>query len=273
MSKHKLSRFFFWLTTVSISIVILLLFFSSKISPYASSFTSSGLSKIDNIVSIPFNATKSTIFDFRHLTNTFKENRTLRVKLEKVSKNSEQIKSLQRKNDSLKALLNLETKAPYKKVSEILVRNPYSWYDSIIIKGGKQNNIKNSMIVVNGNSLIGIISNISDSSAHVNLLTSGKNFNLPIKIVGKKETIYGNLKSYNKETKFILASEFNSNAAITSDDKVYTSGLDGATVPDIAVGKVIKEEKANDKLDRRIYISLGANFKQIDYLYVLGRDN
>ncbi|PNY18289.1 rod shape-determining protein MreC [Streptococcus parauberis] len=273
MNKHKLSKFFFWMTTVSILLAILFLVFSSKVSPYVSSYTSSGLSKVDNIISIPFNKTKSSIGKVQHLFSTYKDNRSLKLKLENESTNVEQLKSLKRKNASLRALLNLETNASFKKVSEILVRNPYSWSDSLIIKGGKQDGINTSMTVVNGKYLIGSISNISDDSSHVNLLTSGKNFNLPIKIVGKKETIFGNLKTYNKETKLMVASEFNSNVIISTGDKVYTSGLDGVTVPDISIGKVKNEIKANDKLDRRIYISLGANFKQIDYLYVLGRDN
>ncbi|MGT2845611.1 rod shape-determining protein MreC [Streptococcus hongkongensis] len=230
------------------------------------------LSKIDQFVAIPFNSTKNFVNDFKGLVNAQKENKQLKKQIAEQSLSIEQYNSLKRKNNSLKDLLNLKVDNSFRKVSQILVRSPNNWSDAIIIDGGKKSGFKKFMIVVDGKSMIGKITNVSEVSSHVDLLTNGKNFNLPIKIVGKKETIYGNLKTYNKEENLMLSSEFNSNASIMPDDKVYTSGLDGETVGDITIGKVVKEVRSDDKLGRKIFISLSGNFNNLDYLYVLGRD-
>lgn len=271
MKKLNLSRLFFWLTSLALLALTLVLLFRVAISPYLSMIIRNPVTKIDAIMSKPFAVIKEGAKELDSLMSAFSENKHLKKELRSYKLDQLQVDKLKSENRELKELLGLDYGTDNQFAARMISRNPYSWNKSLVIDSGKRE-IKEKSLVTSELGLIGRVTAVSQSSAHVELLTSGKNIDLPIKIVDKDKVIYGNLKAFKSESKTMVASEFNSNDSISLDAKVYTSGLDGETVADIPVGKVTGFKNAADKLKRRIFIKLYADTDNLDYVLVVGKE-
>ncbi|QUQ79063.1 rod shape-determining protein MreC [Streptococcus equi] len=271
LKKLNLSRLFFWLTSLALLALTLVLLFRVAISPYLSMIIRNPVTKIDAIMSKPFAVIKEGAKELDSLMSAFSENKHLKKELRSYKLDQLQVDKLKSENRELKELLGLNYSPNNQFAARMISRNPYSWNKSLVIDSGKRE-IKEKSLVTSELGLIGRVTAVSQSSAHVELLTSGKNIDLPIKIVDKDKVIYGNLKAFKSESKTIVASEFNSNDSISLDAKVYTSGLDGETVADIPVGKVTGFKNAADKLKRRIFIKLYADTDNLDYVLVVGKE-
>lgn len=271
MKKLNLSRLFFLLTSLALLVLTLVLLFRVAISPYLSMIIRNPVTKMDAIMSKPFAVIKEGAKELDGLMSAFSENKHLKKELRSYKLDQLQVDKLKSENRELKELLGLDYGTDNQFAARMISRNPYSWNKSLVIDSGKRE-IKEKSLVTSELGLIGRVTAVSQSSAHVELLTSGKNIELPIKIVDKDKVIYGNLKAFKSESKTMVASEFNSNDSISLDAKVYTSGLDGETVADIPVGKVTGFKNAADKLKRRIFIKLYADTDNLDYVLVVGKE-
>ncbi len=273
MSKHKISKFLFFLTSGLIILTLNIFIFQSKLFPYISSVTNQSLSKLDYIISKPFKIGSKITQSTDDLLNTYKENKELKKSILKRKEQEHSIKYYKVQNKKLKSIISQDIRSPFQLTSEVTVRSSHSWNNAIIINSGKKDGVSSQMLVTSDSYLIGQISGKVKDSSHVDLLTSGKVFDLPIKIVDKSTIIYGNLKYYDKNKQLMIASEFNSNDSISNEAKVYTSGLDGKTVADVPIGKVISVKNRDDKLNRQVSIKLLSDFNDINYVSVLGVKN
>ena len=70
----------------------------------------------------------------------------------------------------------------------------------------------------------------------------------------------------------MLVKGIDKNSEIKIDDIVVTNGLGGIFPSGIYVGKVKKIEKDNYDLSKIVYIDIKDNFKNINYVMVLGRN-
>ncbi|MGT2809197.1 rod shape-determining protein MreC [Streptococcus iniae] len=269
MFKYRFSRFFFFFFSVLIIAVSSIFFLSSSFTTVPS-FSNEFLSRLDVFIAKPFHSINSSINDLKKLSSAVSKNKSLSLKLGQLENENQLLKRYKRENIALKKILDTKIDSPFSHVSKVIVRTPQSWTDSLIISSGSNQALRENMLVTSGGFLVGRVSGVTRSSSHVDLLTCGKLFNLPIKVVDKKRSIYGNLKHFNTDSQLMIASEFNSSDPIEIGTKVYTSGLDGESVSDIVVGKVVTIKESPDKLKREIGIQLFADFSTIDYVDVLG---
>lgn len=147
--------------------------------------------------------------------------------------------------------------------SSILLRNTYDFNNSIIIRYGKDKNIKKGMAVVNEEGLIGIINKVNKKSSEVKLITSD-DINISIKI----DENYGTLKSYDEDKKLLLASGFNNYEIIMKKDDVYTSGL-GLIPEGLYIGNVAATKFTNSNIEQSVNISSKVNFNNLKYVAII----
>ncbi|VTS13221.1 rod shape-determining protein MreC [Streptococcus pseudoporcinus] len=271
MFNKKVSRFIFIFTSIIVLIFFLSSLYNSSISPYISQTTTGIIGKIDTIIGKPFKIVENAISDSKVFLRTFDENKKLKNKISQLELMSREVKYLRKENKELRDQYGINLPKTSMIPAQIITRTPETWSQAIIINFDKIEKVQTGMLVVSGSSLVGRVSTVDKGISHVDLLTCGKLLDLPIKIKGKKSVVYGNLKSYSASTQTILASELNSNDPLTVGSSVYTSGLDGTTVSDILIGKVKKVEGADDKLRRKVYISLSGNFSEMNYLSIVGK--
>ena len=140
--------------------------------------------------------------------------------------------------------------------TKVLYHDIYNFNKEITILKGSKDGFKVGMGVISQNGLIGLISNVNESSSNVMLL-SNKKMNLSIKI----NNSYGMLQVKNNK---IIINGITNNDVINVGDKVFTSGL-GSLPSDIYVGKI--DEINGDGLNRILEINIDNN--NLNYLVVL----
>ncbi|MEX2805710.1 rod shape-determining protein MreC [Streptococcus sp. H31] len=273
MKKLRLSRFILF-CVVSVLIFFTFLFFilrnSSVISAIAKP-VNSVVSRVDYVIAIPFRYVNALGENISSLLDTYSENEALKKRIDELTDQQKLVDDLTEENAELKKVLENANDLPSASVSaQVIVRSPVSWYDSLTINAGKKSGVENGMLVAAENGLIGKVASTSQTTASINLFSSGSNLDIPVKISTSSGNVYGILMSYDSEENLFLVSELNSSEKIDTGSQVATSGLDGKTTANISVGTVGEVEDAKDSLNRKLYIIPAADFSDIAYVTVVG---
>lgn len=141
----------------------------------------------------------------------------------------------------------------------IIYKDIYEYMNEITIKGGKDKNFDNN-IVIYDNTLLGIINKVNDNSSIVRLITN-KNSKISVKIneeVGVLEYI---------DNKLII-NNISNYSDINVGDMIYTSGL-GNVEENIYIGTVKNITMDNKKIEKYIEVNYNLDIKKIDYVTIL----
>ncbi len=180
--------------------------------------------------------------------------------------------SLEKEIKELKKMLNLnKTLTEYHPINAtVLSRNKSYWLQNITIDKGKKDHLKEDMVVVTSDGLLGKISKVYFTSSEVKLLTSNDvNYKISVSIATENGDIYGILNGYDKKTKTIQVIGVDKTSNVSVNDEIKTSGLGGMFPRGIYIGTVkkIKEDKYN--LSKTLYVATKQNFDEIHYVTVL----
>ncbi len=190
---------------------------------------------------------------------------------DKYAKQSSEVEVLKSENKALKdkikttyELNSLKFEDKYKyQLSEVTIRNPYSFFDTLIINEGKKSNIKNGYPVVSENGLIGVISEVNSNSSKVDLITNATN-EISVIVHGS----YGILSGYSKKDNNLIIKNITNYDNIEIGDLVYTSGL-GKLPLGILIGKVEKIVYDRFKIEQSIYVKSKVDLNNINYVAVI----
>ena len=149
-------------------------------------------------------------------------------------------------------------------------RNKSYWYQTITIDKGKDSGLKENMVVITKNGLIGKLEKVTNKSATVKLITANDvNNKVSVSIATSNGETNAILSGYDKKKNEILVSGVDSNVDIKKDDVITTSGLGGMFPRGIYIGKV--EAISIDKygLSKTLSIKTNQNFNSIHYVTIL----
>jgi rod shape-determining protein MreC len=230
------------------------------------------IARVDSVVSTPFRFLDSANEEIRDLFNTYSENKELKQKVAELEDQSELIDSLKEENEELNSEIGALSSitSQFSATGKVIVRSPVSWYNSLTVKLGKKNNITKKMLALSGGGLIGTVSDVDSTTSSITLLSNGSDFNIPIKITTSSAEVYGLLESYDSDKKCFVITNLNSSVDIEEGDSVVTSGLDGDTVANIAVGTVSSVKNSSESLERVVYVTPTADFSDISYVTIVG---
>jgi rod shape-determining protein MreC len=274
MKKLRISRFLFFLIVMVLSSLMLLffLFRNSSVISTISSPVRTVVAKVDSIISMPFRFVSSANDNVQDLLNTYSENKKLKEQLSELNDQSVLVKNLSDENkilsDEINASSTLSSKVSL--IGKTIVRSPVSWNETLTVNVGNDKGVKENMLALSGGGAIGIVSEVDSSTSSISLLSSGSQFNIPVKISTNSGDVYGLLESYNFEENYFLITDLNSSLTIEKDDSVVTSGLDGKTVSNISVGTVLTVETSSDSLNSKIYVNPTADFANISFVTIVG---
>ena len=234
--------------------------------PLLSSIVSGVMTPIEKFFSptVSFiNAQRTKIED---LFSTFNENQELKQSIASLENISEDNETLRLENESLRKDLGIVASFPEKSFlsSFVLVRNPVSWTEQLIIDAGTEQGVVENMLVVANGGLAGIVTNVESSSANVKLLTNSDEFTkIPVKISTQSGDIYGILSGYDSDSNSFVVNQLNSMDEIKIDSNVVTSNLAGTTPANIQVGKVKSISSTSNNLNREVLIEPTTDFSEI----------
>ncbi|HEM3651629.1 TPA: rod shape-determining protein MreC [Streptococcus suis] len=234
--------------------------------PLLSSIVSGVMTPIEKFFSPTVSFITAQRTKIEDLFSTFNENQELKQSIASLENISEDNETLRLENESLRKDLGIVASFPEKSFlsSFVLVRNPVSWTEQLIIDAGTEQGVVENMLVVANGGLAGIVTNVESSSANVKLLTNSDEFTkIPVKISTQSRDIYGILSGYDSDSNSFVVNQLNSMDEIKIDSNVVTSDLAGTTPANIQVGKVKSISSTSNNLNREVLIEPTTDFSEI----------
>ncbi len=188
----------------------------------------------------------------------------------------ESIRELKEENESLKKILDLDKSlSNYEKVhATIINRNMNYWLDSFTIDKGSNDGIKKDMAVMGNGELVGYISQVSNSTSVVKLLTNS-NFSNPISVkiqLSDKKYAYGLLTGYSKEKQVYLVEGISDYVEIPVSSKVTTTGLGDRFPSGLLIGTVLDIETDSFDLAKIVYAKSALEVEDMKFITILIRE-
>ncbi len=229
---------------------------------------------IQKIFYAPIKFVSNELEVFNEKKDLYKKYTKLKEKVEKTDLYYAQIEELQKEVTELKSTLDLNaTLSEYTYINATVVnRNIGYWYNNLTIDKGSKNGVKKGDAVITNSGLIGKITNVSNFSSTVKLLTSDEISNkISIKINSDDEYLYGLMIGYDKEYNIYKIEGITNSDKIEEGDLVTTTGLTDYFPSGIIIGKVSKVVKDEYDLDSVVEVIPSVNFEDISIVTVLNR--
>jgi len=229
---------------------------------------------ITKIFYAPIKFVSNELEVFNEKKNLYKKYTKLKEKVEKTDLYYAQIEELQKEVTELKSTLDLNaTLSEYTYINATVVnRNIGYWYNNLTIDKGSKNGVKKGDAVITSNGLIGKITNVSNFSSTVKLLTSDEISNkISVKINSNDEYLYGLLIGYDTESNKYKIEGITNSKTIKEGDLVTTTGLTDYFPSGILIGKVSKVVKDEYDLNSVVEVTPAVNFENISIVTVLNR--
>ena len=202
------------------------------------------------------------------------ENSTLRTDVQKLRAKLARLQSAQGENDQLKKLLGLDRKgvlAGYKPVTARVVgASPTVWYSTVTINAGSGDGVAVNDPVINGDGLIGRVTDVTHFSSKVTLITDSESAVsarvLPNGPQGVAEPEAGDPST-------MLLDFIDKNEPIHSGQMVVTAGWTNGTIssaypPGIPIGEVQETTVGQQETYQNVRVTPYADMRNLDYVQV-----
>ena len=152
----------------------------------------------------------------------------------------------------------------------VITRNKGYWYQTLTIDKGKNDGLKENMVAITKNGLIGKIEKVTNFSSEIKLITANDvNNKVSVSIATTTGETNAILSGYDKDSDLVQISGVDSIVEINVGDVVITSGRGGMFRRGIYIGEV--ETITNDKygLSKTLGIKTNQDFNNIHYVTIL----
>ncbi|MBI4652308.1 rod shape-determining protein MreC [Candidatus Desantisbacteria bacterium] len=194
-----------------------------------------------------------------------KENKKLKKYIDKYKQKERIYSECFIENKRLRKLLNLSQHYQYSLISsEVVGKDPTNWFNTILIDKGSKNGIKENMVVISTNGVIGKIIEVSKSRSKVQLILD---INSAVGAIIERSRAIGVLKGFSEK---VCRLEYISRMEdIKHGDIVSTSGLGGIFPKGLPLGVVSKIEKKNYGLFQNVEVVPYVNFYKIEEVLII----
>jgi rod shape-determining protein MreC len=206
------------------------------------------------------------------------ENEELKAEIEKLRAEVVAAEDATGQNEQFRKLLELEEETPGLSEYELMTgrvigRSPTVWYSDVTIDKGSSSGIERNDAVVNGDGLVGRVTDLTAGTAKVELITDHDNavsaHILPSGPTGIVEPEVGNpsdlLLEFIDSNETILTNQILATAGWSDT----TSGISSAYPPGIPIGRVSEAEAGQQGQLQQVHIEPFADLRNLDYVQVL----
>ncbi len=230
---------------------------------------------ISDTIYAPIKFFKDKIEVYKDKEDIYQKYKELRSAEEGIAQKNARIAELEKENKELKESLELrESLLDYDTINATVVnRNVGYWYDKLIINKGKKDGIEAKMAVVINNGIIGYISEVSNFSSNVQLLTTDNLKNkISVKVdLGNGEYANGLLIEYDSDKGLYKIEGISYSGTIPEKAVVTTTGLSDNFPSGILIGYVKETTTDNFDLGKIVEVIPSVDFDKISYVTVLKR--
>jgi len=230
---------------------------------------------IQETIYAPIKFTKDKIEVNKEKEEIYKKYKSLQQKSEKFEFNEARISELEKENKELKNMLEIKSSlTDYDIVNASIVsRDVGYWYDKIVINKGQKDGIEPRMAVIVNGGVIGYISEVSNHSSNVQLLTTKTLKNkVSVKIdLGKGKSANGLLIGYDSKKNVYNIEGISYSGNIPQKAMVTTTGLGDNFPSGIIIGYVNNTTTDNFDLGKIVEVSPAVDFENLSNVMVLKR--
>lgn len=232
--------------------------------------------EIEKVIAYPFNFLKDVFSDYIDLQQVRKENAILKSNVEEIDSLKAMNTELEKELKELKEELNIDNVlTDYEYLNATVVnRNTNYWYNTLTIDKGKNNGIEVGMVAINSKGLIGKVTNVSNFTADIKLITtSDTNNKISVTITNGESKVIGLINGYSYQDNIISVEGVSNTEDVKVGDMVYTSGLGGVFPSGILVGTVDSISTDSFGLAKIINVKPNVSFDDINYVSILKRSD
>jgi len=139
-------------------------------------------------------------------------------------------------------------------------------HNFITLNKGKEQGIRPEMAVVSDGTIVGVVKGVSENFATVISLL---NFDFKISAKVKKNGYFGSLSWDGKDYHTAILNEIPLHADVQVGDSIITSGFSSIYPEGILIGYIDKFEEKGGSF-YTIYVRLSTDFKQLNYVNIIG---
>ena len=228
------------------------------------------------VIKAPMNFVKNVFNEYVEMKDVYEENKKWKQQADKLAREAALNEVLKKENQELRDLMGIDylpTDFQVKNTS-VIARNHDNWNNEVSIGLGSMSGIKTGMAVINSQGMVGTVTNVTEMSATVSLLSSENVVTqLPVMIINGDKTIYGLLNKYDIESKTYKVILLSDVEKIEPNSIVVTSGLGGKgkSPKGIYIGNVQKFVLANDASEAICDVIPAVDFNNLNHLSVVQR--
>jgi len=204
------------------------------------------------------------------------ENEELRAEVAKLREEVTALEGAEGDNEQFRKLLGLVDENPglgeYELVTaRVIGRSPTVWFSDVTIDKGSSAGIERNDTVVNGDGLVGRITDLTSGTAQVQLITDHDNAVsaqvLPSGPTGIVEPEVGDPED-------LLLDFIDNDETIQENQTLATAGWSNGTIssaypPGIPIGRVSEAEEAAQARFQRVHVTPFADLRQLEWVQVL----
>lgn len=240
------------------------------------------MSAAENGVGVILNSVQGVVYNFNNKVKESisfivnykdikKENSDLRKENTELKDKSLKYDALNNENERLRQMLNFKTqRSEYSYLGcDIIGKSGNNWLDGFIINRGSDDGVKDRMIVVTGDGLVGQVTSVGTNWSIVQTLVN-ENIAVAAMLNTTREND-GVVNGYRDDNDKLLAklNYLPLNSKVKVGDMVLTSGLGQLYPKDIKIGKVIAIEEDKGKLIKNALIEPSVDFNKLEELFVV----
>lgn len=225
---------------------------------------------------------KTIYFPFRYLENKYQEHSNLKHKyISCLKKNKERLEydlllaerdELKRNLKELEALLSLnEVASDYDLIlATVINRDISGWFNTLTIDKGRKSDLKEGMMVIANQGLIGKIIKTTYLTSEIKLITANDSTNqISVAIItDEEEVVHGLLKGYDQNNRLLIIKDVIDGSVITPGNQVITSGFSTLYPKGILIGTVFKISSDEFGISKIIYVKAEANFTNLRFVSI-----
>lgn len=208
---------------------------------------------------------------FSDQKNLIEENSKLKEELMAARSELNRLNLVESENVELSALLKMQTRyTQYSTVgAEIIAKNPGNWYNSFTINKGTNEGLEKNMVVINGDGLVGKISEC------------GYNYSKVVSIIDDTDAVsaqslrtgdIGYITANYQQEGYCRMQYSEDNMDILVGDELVTSHLSEIFPQGITIGYVRKLSEDENSLAKYAAIEPAVDFSNLDYVLVINQN-
>lgn len=256
---------------ITIIILILLVVFTNTNSEKVSiieNIVSNVVMPIENGLTYLKNKLNNNDKFFENIDELKTENASLKEKNSELEQQLREFEIMKNENEQLKEQLNLAEKyGEYTTVPGTVISRDISNYSkTLVINIGSDNGIKEKMIVIANEGLVGYVVSTTNKTAKIQTIIDSASATSCL-ASSTRDTMICKGTIENKAQ--LSASNIATDARIIQGDSVETSGLGGIYTKGIRVGKIKKVNAGSNKTDSYAIIETAVDFEKLETVLVI----